>query len=170
MQQTLRRDSLTRERLQTSALIILSAPEDARDARAEEEVRTSRVRHLTSLIRRRPSSTRKSRTGSVTYRKCDVTGDAAGTWSRRVGPEDDTIGGKGQRTIARTRFHATYKSEKRIRAGTRGPRVPEDQGCARPKSKVYEVNRKARMAFMSRPRFSLFSYASSRKCVSLRKM
>lgn len=47
-------------------LIILSAPEDARDTRAEEEARTSRVRHLTPLIRQRSSGTRKSRTGSVT--------------------------------------------------------------------------------------------------------
>lgn len=47
-------------------LIILSAPEDVRDTRAEEEARTSRVRHLTPLIRQRSSGTRKSRTGSVT--------------------------------------------------------------------------------------------------------
>jgi hypothetical protein len=64
------------------ALIILSAPEDARDARAEEEAeeeaRTSRVRHLTPLIRQRSSGTRKSRTGSVTSPR------PTSTWSRRA--------------------------------------------------------------------------------------
>lgn len=68
------------------ALIILSAPENARDARAEEaeeEARTSRVRHLTPLIRQRSSGTRKSRTGSMTSPR------PTGTWSRRAGQDDN---------------------------------------------------------------------------------
>jgi len=76
------------------ALIILFAPEDARDTRAEEAAeeeeeeevaRTSRVRYLTPLIRQRSSSTRKSRTGSMTSPR------PTSTWSRRA----------GQRTMAK---------------------------------------------------------------------
>lgn len=77
---TLRRSSLRPSRC---VLIILSAPEDARDVRAEEEARTSRVRHLTPLIRQRSSGTRKSRTGSMTSPR--PTDRPSGTWSGRAG-------------------------------------------------------------------------------------
>lgn len=127
--------------------------------------RTSRVRHLTPLIRRRPSGTRKSRTGSVTS---PATRPARG---RAVSDQRTTRSKGRERSLARVAAFPRHVQKRETYS--RGHARPTRTGRSRLReAEVQSLRGQSWSArgFHKPTLFSLFSYTSSRKCDILGKM